>query len=47
MANGLLSNELSQLKLLEKFYQKMKLNLPEIKEKLGEIVRGAIIDTPP
>ena len=34
MTDGLMQNKLSWLRSLEKFYQKMKLNLPEMKVKL-------------
>ena len=34
MTDGLMQNQLSWLRSLEKFYQKMKLNLPEMKVKL-------------
>ena len=43
MLYGLLSDELSRLKLLGQFYRKMKLNLPErmkqLKAKIRKLVR--------
>ena len=48
MFYGLLSNELSRLKLLSQFYLKMKLKLPEqmkqLKAKIRKLVRAMHID---